>query len=464
MKIKINNLGALKQAEIALKPLTVFVGPNNTGKTWTAYTLSAILGPTGWQQYSDAYIRKEIAQNYPPVRQAIRQLLEKGNAKIDMVAFCQEFAEKYFNDVSRLSKTWLNHYLGGKQIRLDEFSLTVRLDQAEKDFVQRIRQLQSESGLSAGRNTEALVGSLKEKDDDYLYFFTRTEGHVLDELPSRVVRQFIAGRTFEVLQTVLYPRTYIFPTERTTFVTLASSVLEQIRDRDNIVRSFDDDRLAMEDPIFQILHLIGSSAFVNLATRMEKAKEKGIQPYLELADLLEQAILQGRIDFSPSQQNQSKQELLFQPAADVFLEMPVSSSMVKELTPLLLCLRYHARPNEWLIIDEPEMNLHPEAQVRLLEFLAMLVNAGLKILITTHSPYVVDHLMNLMKAAKNPNPHEIKEKFFLQRADAFIAQEDVSVYLFKQGTAQSILDNEGFINWDTFADVSEITERIYMEI
>lgn len=34
--------------------------------------------------------------------------------------------------------------------------------------------------------------------------------------------------------------------------------------------------------------------------------------------------------------------------------------MVKELSPLVLYLRYLARAGELLIIDEPEMNLHPE--------------------------------------------------------------------------------------------------------
>jgi len=58
--------------------------------------------------------------------------------------------------------------------------------------------------------------------------------------------------------------------------------------------------------------------------------------------------------------------------------------MVKELSPLVLYLRYLALPGELLIIDEPEMNLHPEAQVKMIEFIAMLINAGLRVLVTTH--------------------------------------------------------------------------------
>ena len=46
--------------------------------------------------------------------------------------------------------------------------------------------------------------------------------------------------------------------------------------------------------------------------------------------------------------------------------MTVSSSMVKELAPLVLYLRYLAKPDELVIIDEPEMNLHPAAQVQII--------------------------------------------------------------------------------------------------
>jgi len=69
--------------------------------------------------------------------------------------------------------------------------------------------------------------------------------------------------------------------------------------------------------------------------------------------------------------------------------MPIVSSMVKELAPLVLYLHYLVAPNDWIIIDEPEMNLHPTVQIEFIEFLAMLVNAGLQVLITTQSPYIL---------------------------------------------------------------------------
>ncbi|MGD9647574.1 MAG: hypothetical protein AB7U73_17800, partial [Pirellulales bacterium] len=43
MKLKVSNLGRIKSAELEIKPFTVFIGKNNTNKTWTAYALYGLL-------------------------------------------------------------------------------------------------------------------------------------------------------------------------------------------------------------------------------------------------------------------------------------------------------------------------------------------------------------------------------------------------------------------------------------
>jgi len=138
--------------------------------------------------------------------------------------------------------------------------------------------------------------------------------------------------------------------------------------------------------------------------------------------------------------------------------------MVKELSPLALYLRYLAKPGELLIIDEPEMNLHPEAQVKMIEFLAILVNAGLKVLITTHSPYVVDHLTNLIKAHEVEKGEIIRSNFYLKRTDAFISKDKVSIYLFDQGQANKAMDEDGVIELNTFGQVSDHISEIYFNL
>ena len=166
----------------------------------------------------------------------------------------------------------------------------------------------------------------------------------------------------------------------------------------------------------------------------------------------------------PHAQVDPARELLFQPTQDSRLEVSIASSMVKELSPLVLYLRYLAKPGELLVIDEPEMNLHPEAQAKMTEFLAMLVNAGLNILVTTHSPYLVDHLTNLIKAADVEDKESIRDEFYLKRTDAFISKEKVSVYLFDQGRATKAIGEDGVIELNTFGEVSDRLSEIYFKL
>jgi predicted ATPase len=162
--------------------------------------------------------------------------------------------------------------------------------------------------------------------------------------------------------------------------------------------------------------------------------------------------------------------VLFQYAKQARLELPIASSLVKELAPLVLYLRYLAAPNEWLIFDEPEMNLHPALQLEVMEFLGLVVNAGLPVLITTHSPYLIDHLINLMQATKRSDHDHIKDFFYLEQPQAFLVQAQVSAYLFKaeegseQTTVRNIMTEEGLIEWGTFSDVSVDVSAIYSQL
>jgi hypothetical protein len=465
MKVEISHLGPLRAAELEIKPLTIFIGENNTGKTWAAYALSAILGPYGWNQYSTAYTLGTTGERFSALDRATEQLLKQGRAKINMVEFAGDSLERYFNDVARLASNFLDNYLKTERVDFRQLKLRVKFDDTKTAVFQRIRADTLEKKLATSPQTgKALLNALKEAGNDSLYFYT--EGSGLDELPPRRFRQFVAESVFEVLHRAIYTDVYILPIERAVWVAqskVLSTPSQKNADEVSTARA-SGTKISFTWPEVGFLDLLSVALRISPSDRIERAEEiPTISDYIELSKLLETGILRGKVDFS-TPEPAPQRELLFRPSQDVALEMQVSSSMVKQLTPLLLYLRQFAEPNDWLIIDEPEMNLHPDAQARLLELLAMLVNAGLNILITTHTPYFVDHLMNLMKAAEHSDPESIKDKFFLKDTRAFISTDKVSVCLFEDGTAKSVLDAEGYIDWDTFANVTDRTENIYFEI
>ena len=70
----------------------------------------------------------------------------------------------------------------------------------------------------------------------------------------------------------------------------------------------------------------------------------------------------------------------------------------KNTTPgsCYVCLKYMVGENDFLIIDEPESYLHPENQRRLTQILAIAANIGIRIMITTHSDYILNELSLLI--------------------------------------------------------------------
>jgi energy-coupling factor transporter ATP-binding protein EcfA2 len=467
MKVEIRNLGVVKQAEIDLKPLTVFIGPNNAGKTWVAYALAGILGEYGWQQYMRAYMDDEVQQTYPPLDAAVQQVLDEGNAQIDMVRFADEYIEAHFNDVARFASDWMREFMGTEWASFDDLEVCVRLEDKKADLLASIQGSSIQAKLSVSpRSGEALLNILKEQDKPTLYFYTTAEGSVLERLPERAMREYLAENVLEILHRILFVRVYPFPTERTTFITFPISLLDSSMEAIATVEMPRQERTSrsLAAPISLFFHSMVDAFNSSQSRRNEQAnKVSAIQTYVQLVQLLERKILGGSVDFSTPEPEPGR-ELFFQPTGGVKLVIPAVSSMVKELAPLVLYLRYLAEPGELIVIDEPEMNLHPKAQVQLTELLAMLVNAGLRVLITTHSPYIVDHLVNLLKAAETEDKEAIREKFYLKRTEAFISRDQVSAYLFEDGTAKDILDQEGFIDWGTFSNVSEQISQLYFEI
>ena len=81
------------------------------------------------------------------------------------------------------------------------------------------------------------------------------------------------------------------------------------------------------------------------------------------------------------------------------------------------------------MIDEPELNLHPQNQRRMARLFARLVNLGVDVFVTTHSDYIVKELNTLIMLNQD-KPHlrriSSKERY---RPEEFLKPEQVSVYL-----------------------------------
>jgi hypothetical protein len=104
-----------------------------------------------------------------------------------------------------------------------------------------------------------------------------------------------------------------------------------------------------------------------------------------------------------------------------------TSSMVSELAPVVLYLRHVVSPGETLIIEEPESHLHPAMQVEFMRQLARAVRSGVRIILTTHSEWVLEELANLVRLSELPE----SSREGIPGADWALSPDEVGAWLFE---------------------------------
>ncbi len=104
-----------------------------------------------------------------------------------------------------------------------------------------------------------------------------------------------------------------------------------------------------------------------------------------------------------------------------------ASSMVLELAPVVLYLRHIVEPGNVLIIEEPESHLHPAMQVEFTRQIAALVRAGVRVIITTHSEWVLEELANIVRLSGLPKA-DWKE---IEGGDFALRPDEVGAWLFQ---------------------------------
>lgn len=94
----------------------------------------------------------------------------------------------------------------------------------------------------------------------------------------------------------------------------------------------------------------------------------------------------------------------------------IASSLVRSLLILNYYIFHEAQKNDILMIDEPELNLHPKNQILIARLLVLLVNAGIKVFITTHSDYIVRELSNciMLKNLSQSQIQRLKKRGYSQ--------------------------------------------------
>ena len=154
--------------------------------------------------------------------------------------------------------------------------------------------------------------------------------------------------------------------------------------------------------------------------------KKNKSPFYDLAKEIEIELLHGKVIIT------NDGEIQFEPekAKKRLLPIHMTASIIKSLASLVIYLKHIAKKNDLIIIDEPEINLHPDNQITLTKLFARLINNGFRLLISTHSDYVVREMNNLIMLSSEKVEIQELKKTFDYKDDEYINPNEIEVHFF----------------------------------
>lgn len=166
------------------------------------------------------------------------------------------------------------------------------------------------------------------------------------------------------------------------------------------------------------------------------ARKINIPLMKEVISLIKQ-ILQGEY------RNVGGEERL-QVSRERYVKINFASSGQQEAVWILNVLFYYLLmgTKTYFIIEEPESHLYPASQKLITEFIAIVKNAGNQVMVTTHSPYILGTMNNLLYANKISKQVEKTKLGRIIGENRWIDIEELAAYYVSEGVCKSCLDAE----------------------
>lgn len=411
MKVVIENIGVFKYAEYDLADLTIICGKNNTGKTYATYCLYGFLD----------YFRNGYFINVPSNQ--ISTLLEDGNLSISL-ELTQKQINSYLDDACSKFIKFLPRIFAAQDKYFANSRIHVKLDISEiaipavfehsyrtnkKEFLQIVKS----------KDKNQLLISMLLKDEDY-------KGDASLQLTlSRIIGEALK----EIYFFGIFKECFIASAERTGAVIFKDELNVQ---KNTILREVAHaDDIDLEDimnKIYNTSYALPVRRNVDFIRNLDSISKNDSELYKTHPEIIAefQNIVGGTY-------KASKEGLFFYPENSKTTKLSIgeSASSVRSLLDVFFYLRHVAKPGHILMIDEPELNLHPECQRRLARLLAKLVNYGIQVFITTHSDYIIKEFNTLMmfKSRQNNNQLVWLMKKYGYQQEEFLSLNQVKMYI-----------------------------------
>jgi len=396
MNVSFNNLGFIKRGSVKTNDITIIFGPNNVGKTYISYSIYAIL-----LEYKKKFSSIGIAPE-----SLVDSLIDNGSFECDVFnlfkipdshELCELLSKdmpKFFKDVSGVlarAKVSVDNNLDVyasleiyfRWVLKVSDKISLRVTKEKRDQKVKFEVLKMSSPDEKIEDDEGVIDRVEMKSNvEFLINHIGVENVFCNVLKT----PFII--TSERTGISLFLKE--IDKNRNDLVNeIAYESISNTKQNRNHIRNILKNRVSkFAEPINNNINLIRDSLNDYSFDDTSYVEDK-------------MYIFEALNDLVGGEYSVKNDDIMFTPKNDESgVKIPISlvSGAGKSLFLLDLYVRKYIDKDSYLIIDEPELNLHPSNQIKMAKLLVRLANYGVKIIITTHSDYLVKELNNRVMA------------------------------------------------------------------
>ena len=383
-RLKVSGYGKLESAEIETAPLTLFVGDNNSGKSYLMSLLWGIRNLGGELLYADETM--EITETYDRLRCWVKKQIETAREQGVHTVLASEIGDELQSvlqeRINQNRDKFVKAIFNSSDVEIEELQIELTgLADISLDFI--VREYGRNMGVaitSTGNDGVELALSEKERATGILeektgrYFVNTLMALVLDSHGG-------------------FNREIYLPAARTGFM-LTKDIINKVSRRTTFnVAAEQETMVPFVRPINQFLDVINDLTFDGESN----------EDFKEIVQYLENGMADGTVEMSAL----PNKEAMYVPNGKTSgMPLRITSAVVTELSPLILILKYK-RYVDALFYEEPEMCLHPQLQQKMGRVLCKMVNAGVQMNVTTHSDIILQHVNNMVRLSGREDREEI---------------------------------------------------------
>ncbi|TGX98473.1 hypothetical protein E5357_08910 [Hominisplanchenecus murintestinalis] len=413
-KLKVLEYGKIKSAEIEVSPLTLFVGDNNSGKSYLMALLWGIQN-LGVSELISSVLREETKLEHELIgwiRAQVALACEQGE-HIAQVCEIEKELQAFLREGLRQNKDNLvKKIFNSSDVKIKDLQIELKdLDKISLTFTKLKDRWGSEELDSLRiKNNTGTEYTIKLSEIEWGY-----QNNLIICMILSLAMEISIGEVNGI-----YENIYL-PAARTGFMLTKDIINKAGRNAAFNIGVQQEEMIPFIRPINQFLDVMNDLSFDSKADRGAAA----------IAEYLENYMAEGTVEMSTL----PNKEVLYVPAGqEKGIPLRIVSAVVTEISPLILILK-HKKRVKGLFYEEPEMCLHPQLQQKIARVICQLASAGVKMTLTTHSDIILQHINNMIRLSERQDAERICSELGYDSGDLLKAEE-VKVYQLKSNAGE----------------------------